>query len=184
MRLASLGTGCTASIGVGNNKLLAKLTTDKIKPDNFEICSNPDFLLSKLKLSDLKGIGRKKVSERSERALRKTRVRATKLTFVLLHCSAQAAKLNEIGLDTVEDVWDADHSIGVDLGLVQLKECLGKVDGKKIYEMCYGRDASKVEQKVRKSIGAKCSYGVRFDDGHWDHGETKGGGNARTDNLH
>jgi len=50
-------TECTASIGVGANKFLAKLATDKAKPDGSFVVEDCYALLYELKLRDLPGIG-------------------------------------------------------------------------------------------------------------------------------
>lgn len=122
-------TECTASIGIGSNKLLAKLGTDKIKPNGSHLVVNFRELLEPLKLRDLHGIG-----YRTER------------------------KLSAENLITVKDVWDlGDHAEG------ELCRILGTATGKKILAFCRGEDDREVKPAVRKTIGAECNYGVRFD---------------------
>ena len=48
---------CTASVGIGPNKLLAKIATDKVKPDGLLCADNYRELLRDLRLRDLHGIG-------------------------------------------------------------------------------------------------------------------------------
>jgi impB/mucB/samB family C-terminal domain len=66
-------------------------------------------------------------------------------------------KLNESGLSTVKQVWDLGDRACV------LEGILGVATGKKIHNFCRGIDDRPVVASERKSIGAECSYGVRFD---------------------
>lgn len=50
-------TRCTATVGVASNKFLAKLATDRIKPNKSYVVDDHHELLHELKLSDLHGIG-------------------------------------------------------------------------------------------------------------------------------
>jgi nucleotidyltransferase/DNA polymerase involved in DNA repair len=50
-------TDCTATIGVGINKFLAKVATSKLKPNGSHIGADFRELLMSLKLRDLPGIG-------------------------------------------------------------------------------------------------------------------------------
>lgn len=78
-------TQCTATIGVASNKLLAKLATDRVKPDGFMLASDYRDLLGPLYLRDLYGIG-----YRLEK------------------------KLADDGLTSVRDIWDlGDAARGV-----------------------------------------------------------------------
>lgn len=122
-------TQCTASIGVGKNKFLAKLGTDRVKPNASHVVKDHRSLLENLNLRDLPGVG-----WRSE------------------------PKLVAEGLTTVRQVWD----LGPDAANI-LERILGDANGKKIYKYCHGIDDRKVEPAKRKTIGAECNYGVRFD---------------------
>ena len=122
-------TECTATIGIGANKLLAKLGTDKAKPDGCHVVEDFRDLLEPLNLRELHGIGR-----RSEH------------------------RLTSEGLLTVKDVWDlGDHAES------ELCRILGAATGKKILAFCHGEDDREVKPAARKTIGAECNYGVRFD---------------------
>ena len=100
-------TRCTASIGIGDNKFLSKLATDKVKPNGAFIVKDYHELLRNLRLRDLHGIG-----WRSEPRL--------------------AAK----GLNTVRDVWDLGNSaqtvlrdtLGPALGTKIFEFCHGRDD--------------------------------------------------------
>eukprot|EP00977_Amphora_coffeiformis_P002217 scaffold425_cov175-Amphora_coffeaeformis.AAC.76 len=122
-------TQCTATIGVAANKFLAKLATDKVKPNSSYVASDYVELLQGLKLRDLHGVG-----YRSE------------------------PKLLENGLETVQDVWSRGDEAENDL-----QNILGKQMGTKIYNFCKGIDDRPVQAAERKTIGAECNYGVRFD---------------------
>ena len=50
-------TQCTATVGVGNNKFLAKLAGDRVKPNKSFVVEDYRDLLRDLKLRDLHGIG-------------------------------------------------------------------------------------------------------------------------------
>ena len=67
-------------------------------------------------------------------------------------------KLQPRGLCTVNDVWelgdDAEH---------ELAEIIGRATAHKIVQYCHGKDDRAITPAKRKSIGAECNYGVRFD---------------------
>lgn len=122
-------TQCTATIGVAANKFLAKLGTDKVKPNRSFVVRDYKELLQDLKLRDLHGVG-----WRTE------------------------PKLTEAGLVTVQDIWDLGTS-----GERELIRILGTATGKKIFAYCHGKDDRPVKVGERKTVGAECNYGVRFD---------------------
>ena len=69
-----------------------------------------------------------------------------------------ARKLSSEKLNSVKDVWDlGEHAEGV------LCRILGTATGKKIMAFCRGDDDREVKPAARKTIGAECNYGVRFD---------------------
>lgn len=65
-------------------------------------------------------------------------------------------RLQPHNISTVNDVWDlGDASV--------LSEIIGRGTAQKIIKFCQGKDERSVTPVVRKSIGAECNYGVRFD---------------------
>jgi DNA repair protein REV1 len=100
-------TQCTCSVGVGANKLLAKLGTDRVKPNGSFVVSDFKELLSPLNLRDLHGVGH--------------------------HLNR---KLVEEGLETVQDVWNmgaiAETELSRILGLATGRKvwdaCCGRDD--------------------------------------------------------
>ena len=122
-------TNCTATIGVASNKLLAKLATDKAKPNGCHVVQNYRDLLEPLQLRDLHGIGRR-----------------------------LGRKLASEGLVSIRDIWDlGDRAEG------KLCRILGPGVGMKILGFSRGEDNRPVKPADRKTIGAECNYGVRFD---------------------
>jgi nucleotidyltransferase/DNA polymerase involved in DNA repair len=122
-------TKCTASIGVGPNKLLAKLATDSAKDgggDRVAVVVDWKTFLNGTHLREIPGIGYR-----------------------------MEEKLQSYNLTQVQDVW------GVSEG--ELIKILGPGNGSKIYKFCHGEDSRPVQPAERKTIGAECNYGVRFD---------------------
>lgn len=124
-------TQCTASIGVATNKFLAKVGTDRVKPNGTFLVQDYRRVLESLRLRDLHGVG-----YRSE------------------------PKLAAEGLTTVQDVWD----LGIPQAESTLSRILGPGLGTKIVRFCQGRDDRPVQPVERKTIGAECNYGVRFEE--------------------
>ena len=122
-------TECTASIGIGPNKLLAKLAADRVKPNASSVVKDWREFLDERNLRDIPGIGRKFQN-----------------------------KLEPHGLCTVNDVWDLEDDAENVLG-----EIIGLGNARKVVQYCHGKDDRAVTPAVRKSIGAECNYGVRFD---------------------
>eukprot|EP00520_Triparma_pacifica_P007624 CAMPEP_0118664196 /NCGR_PEP_ID=MMETSP0785-20121206/17862_1 /TAXON_ID=91992 /ORGANISM="Bolidomonas pacifica, Strain CCMP 1866" /LENGTH=242 /DNA_ID=CAMNT_0006558043 /DNA_START=28 /DNA_END=753 /DNA_ORIENTATION=- len=133
-------TQCTASIGVGRNKLLAKMATDKIKPSErngwkggdggIGICKDYRTSMRDMDLRDIPGVGRK-----TEEKLKKSEHKLAKVT----------------------EVW----RLGKDAKRI-LQQIVGAGLGQTIYDCCHGKDDRKVQAQRRKSIGAECNYGIRF----------------------
>lgn len=122
-------TECTASIGVGPNKLLAKLATNHAKAkggDSVAVASDWKIFLDGVHLREIPGIG-----YRMEK------------------------KLQAHNLIYVQDIWNICES--------DLIAILGPGLGSKIHKYCHGEDDRLVKPAERKTIGAECNYGVRFD---------------------
>jgi DNA repair protein REV1 len=58
----------------------------------------------------------------------------------------------------VNDIWELGDSAESILG-----EIIGRGNALKILQFCGGKDDRAVTPAARKSIGAECNYGVRFD---------------------
>jgi DNA repair protein REV1 len=67
-------------------------------------------------------------------------------------------KLAEENLVSIQDVWDLGRR-----GEAELCRILGQGLGKKVFGYCQGRDDRRLQPAERKTIGAECNYGVRFD---------------------
>jgi DNA repair protein REV1 len=122
-------TSCTASIGIGPNKFLAKLAADRVKPNACCVVRDWKKFLDNVSLRDIPGIGRK-----------------------------LETKLQPYGLCTVNDIWELNQDAVSIVG-----EIIGAGNATKIVQFCHGKDDRIVSPAIRKSIGAECNYGVRFD---------------------
>lgn len=118
-------TNCTATVGVARNKFLAKVATNKVKPNKCLVVpiDEEKSLLKGLDLVDLPGIGPK-----SEK---------------LLH---------DHDLISVTDVWELGDRQKAEKVLTSV---LGNKNGMKLVEFCYGEDSRKLKPACRKSIGAE-----------------------------
>ncbi|KAL7542910.1 hypothetical protein ACHAXR_012758 [Thalassiosira sp. AJA248-18] len=122
-------TECTASVGIGPNKLLAKLAADRVKPNACCVVKDWREFLDERNLRDIPGIGRK-----------------------------FQKKLKPHGVCTVNDIWDLEDDAETVLGAI-----IGLGNARKIVQYCHGNDDRSVTPVIRKTIGAECNYGVRFD---------------------
>ena len=124
-----VATECSASIGIGPNKLLAKLATNTAKNrggDSVAVVDDWRKFLKDVKLKEIPGIGYK-----------------------------MDRKLQSHNLTYVQDIWDVTEG--------ELGNILGAGTGTKVFEYCHGKDDRPVKPAERKTIGAECNYGVRFD---------------------
>jgi len=133
-------TQCTASIGISHNKLMAKLATNKIKPNGLLLVKDSPSFLQSVSLSDLPGIG-----------------------YQL------GQKLMMSKLKTVQNVLDLGDDDSERERILQ--EIVGPARATKLVFYCKGEDDRTIKAVPRKSIGAECNYGVRFDNGPYgvDH---------------
>ncbi|EEC44241.1 predicted protein [Phaeodactylum tricornutum CCAP 1055/1] len=138
-------TQCTATVGVSKNKLLAKLATDKVKPNRSHLVESHRELLQDLELRCLHGIG-----YRTDR------------------------KLAGEELVTIQDVWNlGDHAeselsriLGPGLGKKIFGFCNGEDD-----RPVQAAERKTIGAENRYSLVCstypffvyKCNYGVRFD---------------------
>lgn len=127
-------TNCTATVGAANNKFLAKAATDKAKPNKCLIVVDVGEERALLQQLNLKGIPG--IGRKSE------------------------ALLRDNGLESVQDIWDIGDRQKAERKLASI---LGNKNGLKLVEFCYGEDSRTLEPANRKTIGAECNYGVRFD---------------------
>jgi Nucleotidyltransferase/DNA polymerase involved in DNA repair len=122
-------TDCTASIGIGNNKLLAKLATNHVKEkggNGIFIVNEWKSFLQDISLANLPGVGYK-----------------------------LNQKLRDHALTKVCDIWDVSEG--------ELSQIIGPKTASKLWKYCHGHDDRLVKAGERKTIGAECNYGVRFD---------------------
>ncbi len=116
-------TGLTASVGLSYNKFLAKLASDWNKPNGIKVIRKEDVpkILLDLPVKRLHGIG-----------------------------SVAAARLRELGIETIEDLYGLSKEFMV--------EFFG-IHGEEVYERIRGIDLRPVEiSRKRKSIGVEKTF--------------------------
>ena len=130
-------TGCTASAGLGSNKLLARLATAAGKPDGQRVLLEPADVaehLGALPVRQLPGLGykgRRKLEEELEIS-------------------------QDMTVAAVRDRVTEES----------LKRVLGPAYGASLMMMMHGKDERALEtQHLRKSYSAEVNWGVRFDAG-------------------
>ncbi len=128
-------TGCAASVGVSCNMLLARLATQRAKPDGiFLVSDRPSVgrsssageLLRTFSIRDLPGIGHS-----------------------LEH------RCRELNLVNCGDVQRASLSL--------LQKEFGAKTGLMLHNYAQGRDDRVLENKSRQSVGCEINWGIRFD---------------------
>jgi nucleotidyltransferase/DNA polymerase involved in DNA repair len=121
-------TGCTCSVGIGPNQLLASIATKHAKPDGQKRVEHEEAkaLLGEESVERLPGIASK---------IRK--------------------QLNSMGIHTCRNLQNASKK--------RLKDTFGQKCGVTLHELAHGIDNRRWEEKPqRRSVGAQCSWGVRF----------------------
>jgi len=181
--------GCTASIGCSNNKFLAKMSTNHVKPNDAMVLIRKqeivEFFLGReertdgekkknftttVKLHDLPGIGRKIYTKLKTNGLETV---PDIWNRILFHSTKRTKKLSSKNGQIMEEETQEDHqydnifnTVTKDITPVEheLAAILGKKRAENLVQYSLGKDPRPiVPENTRKSIGAECNYGVRFD---------------------
>ena len=134
-------TGCVASVGIGPNRLIARLATMRAKPNGvFEVSSNEaEAYVASLPVRNLPGVGRGALE---------------KLSAVV---SPAGDEKNE------KDVSIACRDV-LRVPSERLQRALGRKSALSLVDACRGIDQRDwVSRPPRKSVGAQVTWGVRFD---------------------
>ncbi|MFB6099979.1 MAG: DNA polymerase IV [Candidatus Nanohalobium sp.] len=126
----------TCSIGIGPNKLVAKMASDREKPEGLTVVHEDEIeeFMRDLELDDIHGIGERTVE-----------------------------KLEELGIDSVENLAEADKSL--------LVREFGENLGMKLKKKAQGKDDSEVKDRDQKQItrittlgenSSRASYIVKY----------------------
>ncbi|KAL7053688.1 hypothetical protein AAHC03_026900 [Spirometra sp. Aus1] len=161
-------TGCTATCGFGTNRLLTRLATAKAKPNN------QAFLIGAS--THCAGVGNK--SSPVDVVWRRAEAGGTDETS---DCpiyemdgegrnyldSLPISSLPGIGRSTAQRLLTKEVSTCGDLrqklSLPQLSNLLGAKTGKRLYQLCQGKDSSDlIFDRFAKSVSAEINYGVRL----------------------
>ncbi|KAJ1631315.1 hypothetical protein T492DRAFT_1144010, partial [Pavlovales sp. CCMP2436] len=137
--------GCAASVGIGPNRLLARLATARAKPDGCVslLGCEPAALFAPLGIRELPGVGRE---------------RASKLESIGVHCCAELAAAAAAG---------PDGALARLLGARTARQlgALARGDDDRPWPSTGGGgEEGGDEGGGRKSFGAQASWGVRFRD--------------------
>ncbi len=105
--IKSIGETCTASIGIGPNKVLAKLASESVKPNGitFVDIGDAEIFVASRSLSDICGIGR-----RTEKRLKSLGI----FTILQLRSAPIDRLIAEFGPHTGQFLWDVSRGIGDD----------------------------------------------------------------------
>ena len=132
-------TGCVASVGIGPNRLIARLATMRAKPDGvFQVTrEDAEAYVASLPVRELPGVGR----------------------GALEKLSAELRLPNEKDVPAVacRDVLRVPSE--------RLQRALGRKSALSLRDACRGVDRRDwVSRPPRKSVGAQVTWGVRFDE--------------------
>ena len=165
-------TGCSTSIGVSHNKLLARLATNRAKPSSsFQIGNGTDAsgeslkaFLKDIDVEKLPGIGWKRGNEIEEK-LAQLAKRLTSGHFApALAGKGQPETEATGGQSKSRDAQVAPYSRVGDMlqfSKNQMKEALGEKTGEMLYNYARGVDNRVLEMdSVRKSVSAEVNVSV------------------------
>ena len=134
-------TGCVASVGIGPNRLIARLATTRAKPDGvFEVRENEaEAFVASLPVRELPGVGRGALEKLSA-------------CFATGPNDGDAPRVVEC-----RDVLRVPSD--------RLQRALGRKSALSLRDACRGVDRRDwVSRPPRKSVGAQVTWGVRFDE--------------------
>ena len=138
-------TGCVASVGIGPNRLIARLATMRAKPNGvFEVSGNEaEAYVASLPVRNLPGVGRSALE---------------KLSAVV---SAGDEKNNQLKKEANARIACRDV---LRVPSERLQRALGRKSALSLVDACRGIDQRDwVSRPPRKSVGAQVTWGVRFD---------------------
>lgn len=138
-------TGCVASVGIGPNRLIARLATMRAKPNGvFEVSGNEaEAYVAALPVRNLPGVGRSALE---------------KLSAVV---SAGDEKNNQLKKEANARIACRDV---LRVPSERLQRALGRKSALSLVDACRGIDRRDwVSRPPRKSVGAQVTWGVRFD---------------------
>ena len=146
-------TGCVASVGIGPNRLIARLATMRAKPNGvFEVTANEaEAYVASLPVRQLPGVGR----------------------GALEKLSAVVGAFSAAGPDALADEKDKKEMFAnvvtcrdvLRVPSERLQRALGRKSALSLLDACRGIDRRDwVSRPPRKSVGAQVTWGVRFDE--------------------
>ena len=146
-------TGCVASVGIGPNRLIARLATMRAKPNGvFEVTANEaEAYVASLPVRQLPGVGRGALDKLS------AVVGAFSATGPNALSDEKDKKEMFANVVTCRDVLRVPSE--------HLQRALGRKSALSLLDACRGIDRRDwVSRPPRKSVGAQVTWGVRFDE--------------------